>query len=66
MTQQEIAKGILAIGPDISRRKFFAFSRANEFAADSLGIKYLKKANRDPGASWYNSRKTSWSRIINI
>ena len=46
----EIAKGILAIGPDISRRKFFAFSRANEFAADSLGIKYLKKANVDPGA----------------
>tara|TARA_Y100001970_G_scaffold225139_1_gene277905 strand:- start:341 stop:1693 length:1353 start_codon:yes stop_codon:yes gene_type:complete len=46
----EIAKGILAIGPDISRRRFFAFSRANEFAADALGIKYLKKANRDPGA----------------
>ena len=46
----EIAKGILAIGPDISRRKFFAYSRANEFAADSLGIKYLKKANIDPGA----------------
>ncbi len=46
----EIAKGILAIGPDITRRKFFAFSRANEYAADSLGIEYLKKANRDPGA----------------
>ena len=46
----DIAKGILAIGPDISRRRFFAFSRANEFAADTLGIKYLKKANRDPGA----------------
>ena len=46
----DIAKSILAIGPDISRRRFFAFSRANEFAADSLGIKYLKKANRDPGA----------------
>jgi len=47
---EEIAKGILAIGPDITRRKFFAFSRANEYAADALGIKYLKKANRDPGA----------------
>ena len=46
----KIAKGILAIGPDISRRKFFAFSRANEFAADALGIKYLKAAKRDPGA----------------
>ncbi len=46
----DIAKGILSIGPDITRRKFFAFSRANEFAADSLGIKYLLKANRDPGA----------------
>ena len=47
---EEIAKGILAIGPDITRRKFFAFSRANEYAADALGIKYLKKVNRDPGA----------------
>ena len=42
MTQQEIAKGILAIGPDITRRSFFAFSRANEYAADALGVKYLK------------------------
>ena len=47
---QEIAKSILAIGPDITRRSFFAFSRANEYTADALGIKYLKKANRDPGA----------------
>ena len=47
---QDIAKGILAIGPDITRRNFFAFSRANEYAADALGIEYLKKANRDPGA----------------
>ena len=47
---QEIAKSILAMGPNITRRSFFAFSRANEYAADALGIEYLKKANRDPGA----------------
>ncbi len=47
---QDIAKGILAIGPDITRRSFFAFSRANEYAADALGVKYLKEVNRDPGA----------------
>ncbi len=46
----DIAQGILAIGPNISTRSFFAYSRANEFAADVLGIEYLKKANRDPGA----------------
>ena len=39
---QDIAKGILALGPDITRRRFFAFSRANEYAADALGVKYLK------------------------
>ena len=38
------------MGPNITRRSFFAFSRANEYAADALGIEYLKKANRDPGA----------------
>ena len=47
---QDIAKGILALGPDITRRRFFAFSRANEYAADALGVKYLKEVNRDPGA----------------
>ena len=32
----DIAKGILAIGPDISRRRIYAFSRANEFAAEDF------------------------------
>ena len=34
----DIAQVYLALGPDISRRNFFAFSRANEYAADALGI----------------------------
>ena len=60
----EIAQGILAIGPDISRRTFFAFSRANEFTADSLGVKYLKMANRDPGALGIILEKLSGQELL--
>ena len=35
----------------IFQLEVFCFTaEANEFAADVLGIEYLKKANRDPGA----------------
>ena len=48
--KNKIATSILSIGPDISRKSFFSYSRANESVADSLGIKYLKKVKRDPAA----------------
>ena len=46
----KIATSILSVGPDITRRTFFSFSRANENVADSLGIKYLKQVNRNPAS----------------
>ena len=46
----EFAKTILSVGPDIARKSFFSYSRANEYVADSLGVKYLKSVNRSPAA----------------
>ena len=55
---------VLAIGPDITRRKFFAFSRANEYAADALGIKYLKKQTETPGALGIIFRAASGKELL--
>tara|TARA_E500000178_G_C16982391_1_gene736439 strand:+ start:45 stop:1430 length:1386 start_codon:yes stop_codon:yes gene_type:complete len=46
----KIATSILSIGPDIARKSFFSYSRANEYVADSLGVRYLKKIKRNPAA----------------
>lgn len=46
----KIATSILSIGPDITRKTFFSYSRANENVADSLGIRYLKQVDRDPAS----------------
>ena len=46
----EYAKAVLSIGPDMVKRSFFSYSRGNEYVADSLAVKYLKKVNRNPRA----------------
>ncbi len=46
----DIANTVLSIGPSLAQKSFFAFSRGNEYVADSLAIKYLKKTNRSPAS----------------
>ena len=46
----DIANTVLSIGPSLAQKSFFAFSRGNEYVADSLAIKYLKKINKSPAS----------------
>ena len=46
----DIAKSVLSIGPVIAQKSFFSFSRGNEYVADTLAIKYLKKTKRNPAS----------------
>ena len=46
----DIAKTVLSIGPTLATKNFYSFSRGNEYVADALAIKYLKKVNRNPAA----------------
>ena len=46
----DIAKTVLSVAPSLAEKTFYSYSRGNEYVADSLAIKYLKKVNRNPSA----------------
>ena len=46
----DIAKTVLSIAPSLAQKTFYSYSRGNEYIADSLAIKYLRKVNRNPAS----------------